>query len=267
MTQLEGKTALITGAGTGIGKATAVRFAEEGANVVITGRRAHALEQTVAEVEAAGGACVTVAGDVSVAADRDAAVAAAVDRWGSVDVLVNNAATDHEALFLDVDPDEWDRVIAVNLTAPFLLSQQVARLMRDSGGGSIIHITSIAAHGVDGPFVPYDVSKAALLALSRNMAVDLAPFGIRSNCVSPGATATELMVGVSGPKMVEYMATNFERIPMRRILQPVEIAQACVFFASDAASGTTGAELVVDGGMTSQWYVSESLPDFEETPA
>lgn len=262
--QLAGKVAIVTGGGSGIGRASAVRFAQEGAKVVVTGRRADALDETVAAITDAGGTAVAVAGDVAASGDRDVAVAAA-DAWGGADVLLNNAATDHEAPFLDVVPAEWDRVLAVNLTAPFLLSQQVGRGMRERArGGSIVHISSIGGHAVDGPFVPYDVSKAALLQLSRNMAVDLAPFGIRSNCVSPGATQTDLMIGVTGPKMTEYMATSFERVPIRRILQPVEIANVCVFLASDAASGVTGGELVVDGGMTSQWFVSETLPDFGE---
>jgi NAD(P)-dependent dehydrogenase (short-subunit alcohol dehydrogenase family) len=269
MDRLEGKTALITGAGTGIGRATAICFANAGASVVITGRRAELLEETTSLVTAAGGRCVPVPGDLSEADQCNAAVDAAVETFGAVDVLVNNAAADHEALFVDIDLDNWERVLRVNLTAPFILSQRVARLLKErvaqgGPGGSIIHIASIAAHGTDGPYIPYDTSKAALLGLSRCIAVELAPFGIRSNIVSPGATRTDLMVGITGPQMQDYMDHRFERVPMRRILEPGEIAEACAFLASDAASGVTGAEIVVDGGLTSNLYVTESLPVFDE---
>jgi 3-oxoacyl-[acyl-carrier protein] reductase len=265
MSQLLGKTALITGGGTGIGRATALCFAEAGANVVITGRRAELLDETAMMVKEAGGECLAVPGDVAVVSDCEAAVDAAVDAFGVVDVLVNNAATDHEALFVDIDVENWERVMRVNVTAPFVLSQLVARLLKAAGApGSLIHIASISGHGTEGPYIPYDVSKTAILGFSKAIAVELAPFGIRSNVVSPGATRTDLMVGISGPKMQEYMDHRFQRVPMLRLLEPREIAEACAFLASDASSGMTGSELLVDGGLLSNLYVTESLPTFDE---
>ena len=268
MDRLDGKTAIVTGGGSGIGRATAECFAKEGASVVVTGRTAEKLDETTATIEAFGGVCVPVPGDVSKVENQDAAVDAAVSRWGKVDILVNNAAIDHEAEFFDIDEASWERVIRVNLTAPFLLSQAAGRVMKENGGGSIIHIASIGAHFNDGPFFPYDTSKAGLLGLSRCMAVRLAEYGIRSNVVSPGATRTDLMTGLSGPKMNDYMSNSFERVPIKRILAPEEIGWACTFLASDEASGVTGTEIVVDGGLTADAYVLQTLPDFGEgTPA
>jgi NAD(P)-dependent dehydrogenase (short-subunit alcohol dehydrogenase family) len=272
VTSLEGKVALVTGAGTGIGRATALRLAEAGAAVVVTGRRRELLDETAGLVAAAGGQCVPVPGDVALVEDCEAMVQAALDTFGSVDVLVNNAATDHEALFVDLDLEEWERVLRVNLTAPFVLSQQVARRLKarvagGGAGGSLIHIASISAHGTEGPYIPYDVSKTALLGFSKAIAVELAPFGIRSNIVSPGATRTDLMVGISGPRMQDYMDRSFQRVPLLRLLEPREIAEACCFLASDAASGITGAEILVDGGLTSNLYITESLPSFDESEA
>jgi NAD(P)-dependent dehydrogenase (short-subunit alcohol dehydrogenase family) len=264
MDRLGGKVAIITGGGSGIGRATAECFAKEGAKVVITGRTAAKLEETQALVEALGGECEPVPGDVSKVDNQDAAVGAAVRRWGSVDVLVNNAAIDHEAEFFDIDEASWERVLRVNITSPFLLSQAAGRVMRDNGGGSIVHVGSIGGSFNDGPFIPYDTSKAALLGLSRCLAVRLASYGIRSNVVSPGATRTDLMTGLSGPKMNDYMSHHFERVPIKRILGPEEIGWAITFLASDEASGITGTELVVDGGMTADLFVLQSLPDFGE---
>jgi NAD(P)-dependent dehydrogenase (short-subunit alcohol dehydrogenase family) len=264
--RLRGKVAIVTGGGSGIGQATARCFAQEGASVVVTGRTASKLEVTKAAIEAIGGECEPVPGDVANVESCEAAVDTAVARWGSVDILVNNAAIDHEAEFFEIDQAAWERVLRVNLTAPFLLSQMCARVMRERGGGSIVHIGSIGGHFNDGPFFPYDTSKAGLLGLSRCMAVRLAQYGIRSNVVSPGATKTDLMTGLTGPKMDAYMASGFERVPIRRILEPEEIGWACTFLASDEASGVTGTELIVDGGMTADAYVLQSLPDFGEGP-
>src|SRR5207245_9983634 len=157
-------------------------------------------------------------------------------RWGRIDVLVNCAGIDHDSPFLDVSDEAWNRVLGVNLTGAFLMAQRVARVMAASGGGSIVHISSIDAHGADGNQVAYNASKAGMLGLSRTMAIELAQHGIRSNVVSPGYTATPLTRQYVGEEMYEYMTRDFDRIPLRRMATPDEIASAILFLASDDAS-------------------------------
>jgi NAD(P)-dependent dehydrogenase (short-subunit alcohol dehydrogenase family) len=190
----------------------------------------------------------------------EAAVAAAVDRWGRIDVLANNAGIDDDTPFLEVDRAKWRDILATNLTAPFITSQAVARVMRETGGGAIVHNASIDASGGDGPFAAYNASKAGLLGLNRTMALELGPYGIRSNCVSPGFTHTEMTESAVGPALMEYLQGSFARVPMRRLVRPEEVAAAFVFLASDEASAITGTELRVDCGLTANWYILETLP-------
>jgi NAD(P)-dependent dehydrogenase (short-subunit alcohol dehydrogenase family) len=140
------------------------------------------------------------------------------------------------------------------------MAQRVARAQVESGGGAIVHIASIDASGGDGPYASYNASKAGLLGLSRTMALELGPHGVRVNCVSPGFTHTEMTeVGVP-PAAMDYLTTRFDRVPMRRLVRPEEIASACAFLASDDASAITGIDLTVDCGLTANWYILESIP-------
>jgi len=129
-----------------------------------------------------------------------------------------------------------------------------------TGGGSIVHIASIDASGGDGPYASYNASKAGLLGLNRTMAFELAPHGIRVNCVSPGFTHTEMTESAVPPELMDYLVNRFDRIPMRRLVKPAEIAAACAFLASDDASAITGVDLTVDCGLTANWYILETLP-------
>jgi NAD(P)-dependent dehydrogenase (short-subunit alcohol dehydrogenase family) len=190
----------------------------------------------------------------------DAAVAAAMARWGRIHVLVNNAGIDDDTPFLQVDRARFRQVVDTNLTGAFLMAQAVAREMARAGGGVVLHNASIDASGGDGPFVAYNASKAGLLGLNRTMALELAEHGIRSNCVSPGFTHTEMTEKAVGPDLMEYLNGNFARVPMRRLVRTDEVAQAFVFLASDAASGITGIDLRVDCGLTSNWFILETLP-------
>jgi NAD(P)-dependent dehydrogenase (short-subunit alcohol dehydrogenase family) len=254
------RAVLLSGGGRGIGEATARRFAAEGADVLLVARTASEIESVAASITEAGGKASAYAADVSEPAHVDAAVAAAVERLGSIDVLVNCAGIDHDCTFLDFPDEEWDRVIAVNLTGAFLMAQRVARVMAAKSGGSIVHISSIDAYGADGNQVAYNASKAGMLGLSRTMAMELARHGVRSNVVSPGYTATPLTRQYVGEEMYEYMTKDFDRIPQRRMATPEEIAAAILFLASDDAAAITGSELVVDGGTTANLYVVETLP-------
>jgi NAD(P)-dependent dehydrogenase (short-subunit alcohol dehydrogenase family) len=141
------------------------------------------------------------------------------------------------------------------------MSQSVARQMATSGGGVILHNASIDASGGDGPFAAYNASKAALLGLNRTMALELAAHGIRSNCVSPGFTHTEMTEKAVGPELMAYLNGSFARVPMKRLVRPDEVAEAFLFLASDAASAITGIDLRVDCGLTSNWFILETLPE------
>ena len=250
------KGVIVTGAGRGIGRAIAQRFASEGAEVMCVGRTVEPLEETVALC----GSGFAHAADVSVSSEVGGLVDAALARWDRLDVLVNNAGIDDETPFLDMEEENWDAVIATNLKGPFVVSQLVARAMAKQGGGVILHNASIDASGGDGPFASYNASKAGILGLNRTMAVELAPHGIRVNAVSPGFTHTDMTERAVGPKLMEYLLHDFDRVPMRRLVKPEEIAAAFAFLASDDASGITGINLTVDCGLTANWYILETLP-------
>ncbi len=250
------KGVIVTGAGRGIGRAIAQRFASEGADVMCVGRTLEPLEETVALC----GSGFAHAADVSVSSEVGGLVDAALARWDRIDVLVNNAGIDDETPFLDMEEENWDAVIATNLKGPFVVSQLVARAMTKQGGGVILHNASIDASGGDGPFASYNASKAGILGLNRTMAVELAPHGIRVNAVSPGFTHTDMTERAVGPKLMEYLLHDFDRVPMRRLVKPEEIAAAFAFLASEDASGITGINLTVDCGLTANWYILETLP-------
>jgi len=256
MRRFEGKTVLVTGAGRGIGRAIAIRFASEGADVLCVGRTREPLEETASLCESAW----VTTGDVSRSDDVDRVVSEALGRWDRVDVLVNNAGIDDETPFLDMVEENWDAVIATNLKGVFLMSQRVALAMRDAGGGVILHNISIDASGGDGPFASYNASKAALLGLNRTMALELAEHGIRVNGVSPGFTHTDMTEKAVGPELMQYLNGSFARVPMKRLVKPEEIAAAFAFLASDDASASTGQNLTVDCGLTANWFILETLP-------
>ena len=255
-----GRGVIVTGGGRGIGQATALAFAAEGADVLVLGRTVADLEDTVAQITADGGQAWLLPCDVTDEAQVEEAVARAAGRWDRVDVLVNNAGIDDDTPFLEIDRARWRAVIDTNLTGVFLMSQAVAREMARSGGGVILHTASIDASGGDGPYAAYNASKAGLLGLNRTMALELAAHGIRSNCVSPGFTHTVMTEKAVGPKLMEYLNGSFTRVPIKRLVRTDEIAQAFLFLASDQASAITGIDLRVDGGLTANWYILETLP-------
>ena len=255
-----GRGVIVTGGGRGIGQATARAFAAEGADVLVLGRTVADLEDTVAQITAAGGQAWLLPCDVTDEAQVEETVTRATGRWGRIDLLVNNAGIDDDTPFLEIDRGRWRAVIDTNLTGVFLMSQAVGREMARSGGGVILHTASIDASGGDGPYAAYNASKAGLLGLSRTMALELATHGIRSNCVSPGFTHTVMTEKAVGPKLMEYLNGSFARVPIKRLVRTDEVAQAFLFLASDQASAITGIDLRVDGGLTANWYILETLP-------
>jgi NAD(P)-dependent dehydrogenase (short-subunit alcohol dehydrogenase family) len=255
-----GRGVIVTGGGRGIGQATARAFAAEGADVLVLGRTVADLEDTVAQITADGGQAWLLPCDVTDEAQVDEAVAHAAGRWDRIDVLVNNAGIDDDTPFLEIDRARWRAVVDTNLTGVFLMSQAVARQMARSGGGVLLHTASIDASGGDGPYAAYNSSKAGLLGLNRTLALELAAHGIRSNCVSPGFTHTVMTEKAVGPKLMEHLNGSFTRVPIKRLVRTDEIAQAFLFLASDQASAITGIDLRVDGGLTANWYILETLP-------
>ena len=254
------RSIIVTGGGRGIGQATARAFAAEGADVLVLGRTVADLEDTVAQITADGGQAWLQPCDVTDEAQVDDAVARAAARWDRIDVLINNAGIDDDTPFLEIDHARWRAVIDTNLTGVFLLSQAVAKEMAKAGRGVILHTASIDASGGDGPYAAYNASKAGLLGLNRTLALELAALGIRSNCVSPGFTHTVMTEKAVGPDLLSYLNGSFARVPMKRLVKPEEVAQAFLFLASDQASAITGIDLRVDGGLTANWYILETLP-------
>ncbi|KAA0084543.1 SDR family oxidoreductase [Mycolicibacterium sp. P9-64] len=259
--KLVGRTAIVTGAGQGIGESIALTLADQGAEVMVVGRSLEPLEATVAGIEARGGRAFAVQADISSATDVSAAISAAIGRWGRIDILVNNAAVFDEPTFFELDERTFQATFAINVTGTFLLSQAAARHMAEAGKGSIVHISSIDSLGADGPFTAYTATKAAVVSLARTMTMELAPLGIRVNCVAPGFVNTDMVHKTSTPNVIDHMLNDFTRVPMRRLVEPEEIGAAVAFLASDEASAITGINLVVDGGLTSNLFVMETLPE------
>ncbi len=257
--RFDGRAVIVTGGNRGIGRAIVERFAAEGGDVMVVGRNPGTIESTVAAVTTAGGKAWGHRAELTDDSALEGIAAAATARWPRIDVLVNNAGIGYEAPFLEIPREQWDEVVATNLRAPFLLSQLVAREMAGSGGGAIVHIASIDASGGDGPYASYNASKAGLLGLNRTMAHELAPHGIRVNCVSPGFTHTDMTEEAVPPEVMDYLVNRFDRVPMRRLVKPEEIAAACAYLASDDASAVTGINLTVDCGLTANWYILETL--------
>ncbi len=259
---LQGKVAIVTGGSRGIGKGIAQRFAQEGARVAITARGAEALERVARGIEGAGGTALAIPGDAGLKADVEATFERVLSAWGSVDVLVNNAAwASPIAHILEMDEEHWDTVIRTNLKSVYLHSHRAANLMVDQGKpGCIINISSFAAARAHRYMAAYDASKGGMEAMTRTMAIDLAPFGIRVNVVGPGAIHTDEFEALGEEARIRRSQT----VPLGRVGYPEDIAGAVLFLASDDASYITGQVIYVDGGMLAQLrspQVDAPLPD------
>ena len=263
--RFSGLNAIVTGGGRGIGQAIAEGFASEGAEVMLIGRDIETLNAEVSRIEGSSGRAWAWSGDVSKAADVDAAVQAAEARWGRIDILVNNAGIDDDTPFLEVTDANWNAVIGTNLTGAFLMSQRVCRTMVKQDGGAVVHIASIDAFGGDGTYVAYNAAKAGLLGLSRTMALELAQYEIRVNTVSPGFTHTSMTERAVPSETMDYLLHRFARVPMHRLVRTDEVASAVLYLASRNASGITGTNLTVDCGLTANWYVFETIPATDST--
>jgi NAD(P)-dependent dehydrogenase (short-subunit alcohol dehydrogenase family) len=247
-----GRTALVTGAGSGIGRAVALAFAAEGAQVVVAGRRAEPLDETVARIEEAGGKALAVTADVSRAADVQDLVATAVDRFGSLDIAVNNAGVFRGgAPLAELSEEDWRAQLDTNVTGVFLALRAEVRQMRTQpSGGAIVNLASTFGMHKRGPgATAYSAGKAAVSVLTRGAALDHIGEGVRINAVSPGATATSMSL-LPGETEAERAARMREQMPLGRVSTVAEVAAAVLYLASDDAASVVGADLVVDGGQT-----------------
>lgn len=254
---LDGRTAIVTGAGGGIGRWLAAGLGAAGARVLVSDVDEAALAEVCTVLESGGIECASVAVDL---ADDDAPariVAAAVERLGGLDVLVNNAAVNRRMPILEMTPASYDLIMRIDLRLPYFLSQAAARVMGGAGGGAIVNISSVNDRfGLEHVSV-YGAAKAGLSQLTRVMAVEWAPLGIRANAISPGFVDTPLAAPIWANEDVSRWLLN--RVALKRAARPDELVGACLFLASDAASFVTGQTLVVDGGFVAggRWFTPD----------
>ena len=248
--RLLGKVAVISGGAGGIGAAQAKLFAAERARVVLLDVDGGSGGAVAAEIAAAGGSALFVVADVSAESDWDAAVRAAIDRFGAIDVLVNSAGVYQTRTLEEANADEWERMMAVNARGAYLGTRAVVPAMRERGGGSIVNVASTTALVGSGRGGAYGASKAALLSLTTHTAIQHAADGIRANALVPGPVETAMIAANLASE--EGRAMSVARIPLGRLADPSEIAYATLYLASDASSYVTGAHLVVDGGLTAR---------------
>ena len=247
MRRLEDKVALVTGGGAGIGRAMAETFAREGASVVIADRDGAAANEVADAIVKSNGAARAFATDVTSADEVQALMGAIKDAFGRLDVLVNNAGVGERADFRHLDDAAWDNVWAVNVDGTVRCAREAFDLLRASGKASVVNLSSVMATKHSRQMSVYSASKGAVSALTRSLAVEYAPYGIRVNCLCPGYVETALIGRyMANPMIAKALLTQ---TPLRRFGTPQDIANAALFLASDEAAYVTGASLNVDGGM------------------
>jgi NAD(P)-dependent dehydrogenase (short-subunit alcohol dehydrogenase family) len=258
MGKLTGKIALITGAASGIGRASALLFAREGASVAVIDRDLPGAKAAVEEIVGASGTAIALEADVSKSADVQRMIGATIERFGRLDILYNNAGIMSPGLLHQVSEDEWNRVIAINLSANFLACKYaLPELMKH--GGVILCTASVA--GLEGrtAHAAYCASKAGVINMIKNVAMDYAKYNIRANCLCPGGVATNISIealrGLSDAAKERLAKWSGESVPMARIAQPDELANAALFLCSDDASFVTGTAMVVDGGSIAGHFI------------
>jgi len=249
---LEGRVALVTGGSRGIGEATAVLLAQAGADVAVSSRKIEDLERVAARVRGEGRRALAVAAHVGHIEELQPLVDRVVGDLGRLDILVNNAGTNFFSPAIDMDERAWDSVLNLDLKGLFFLSQAAARVMRSQGGGAIVNVSSTSGLRVQVPTAHYSIAKAGVIMATKAMALEWSEFNIRVNCVAPGAIDTRLYDAIFALMPDEQSraakAAASARIPMKRVGEPHEIADAILYLASDASSYVTGQTFAVDGG-------------------
>ena len=246
--RFKNKVVIITGSSRGIGKATALAFVREGAKVVITSRNKRECEQAAREVENAGGECIVYACDVSKAKDVNNLVKQTLKAFGRIDILVNNAGVFLVKPIQEMTEKDWDTVLDINLKGPFLLSKAVMPHLKS--GSAIVNISSVLGEVGDPRTTAYCASKGGLITFTKALALELAPRNIRVNAIGPGPIKTQMLA--EAEKNPQYKKELLEWVPLHRMGEPAEIANAILFLASDDASYITGHCLFVDGGGLAQ---------------
>lgn len=252
VTRLAGKSAVITGGGTGIGQAIALAFAREGAQVVVAGRRKEKLDETLHLLQQAGCSALALECDVTKAADTQRVVKSAEDAFGKVNVLVNNAGALSVSTVENITEEDWDRVMATNVKGPFLMSRAALPAMRRAGGGSIINVGSVLGIVAIRDRAAYCASKGGVSMLTKAMALDHAQDNIRVNCVCPSIVESDMTRNLFAETEVGQQAreSRLASIPLGRFGKPADIAGLTVFLASEESSWMTGTVIPVDGGVT-----------------
>jgi 3-oxoacyl-(acyl-carrier-protein) reductase len=243
--RLKDKVAIITGAGSGIGEATAIRFAKEGAKVVINDVNMEAANSVLERIKGEGGEAIVLQADISKKGEVEGMMQKVIENYGKLDVLVNNAGINRDAFAKKMTEEDWDLVIKINLKGTFICCQAAINTMGKQGFGRIINTSSIGSLGNPGQ-ANYSASKSGVIGLTKTLALECARNGITVNCVAPGATKTPMTVKM--PENIFDMIT--EKIPLKRWAEPGEIASMHVFLASDEASYITGQVIFVDGGIS-----------------
>ncbi len=252
--RLEQRIAVITGAGSGIGREMALLFAREGASILAADLNGGAAEATASMVKEAGGTCAALAVDASKPADVERMIAQAIETYGRVDILCNNAGIGSTTDVVDCEPDEWDRVMTVNVKSVYLGCKYAVPHMIEQGGGVIVNTASVAGMVGIVKRASYSASKGAVIALTRQVAIEYVEQGIRVNCICPG-TVDSPWVGRLLDETADPAAARaglVARQPMGRLGDPKEIAKAALYLASDDAAFITGTGLVIDGGLTAR---------------
>ena len=257
--RLKDKVAVITGAGAGIGKSIAEIFAKEGAKVVCSSRRASNGQPVADAITASGGEACFIQCDVSLEEEVKTLVRETIEKYGRIDVLVNNAGVNFVKAFEDVRPEDWDRVMSTDLRGTYLCSWYSIPHMLKQGKGNIVNITTVHTLACLPGAAPYDAAKWAVVGLTKSMAVEFASRNIRVNALSPGLIDTQIWddIKAAAPDLDECLTYWKSNIPAGRVGSPGEIAYTAVFLASDEASYITGANILADGGMTSQLISQE----------
>ncbi|HET7579506.1 MAG TPA: glucose 1-dehydrogenase [Bacillales bacterium] len=246
--QLDGKVAVVTGAGRGIGRALAIGMAEAGADVAVFSRTKKELDQTAAEIEKTGRAAYPVIADLTNREDVENAVAAVMEQAGGIDILVNNAGMNIRTPALEVTDEEWHQIVETNMHSAFMMSQAAAREMKNDGGGKIINISSVGGHVALRIGVVYAATKAGLIQMTKTLAMEWAEHGIQVNAIGPWYFKTPLTEKLLADE--KYLNDILAQTPMKRVGELRDLVGPAVFLASDAAGYVTGQTLFVDGGMT-----------------